>query len=324
MTTTVPTTGRRTPWATLGTDVSACSTSTEALEVAGLNWGLDVHDASTFTLFTEDGLINTGLDDRRFILRSDNHRALAAVGSRYSTIDNATVFELADTVKSLGGKFGHAGELDGGRRVFFTIDLPGATVELGNGKDLVSFTTIIQAGHDGKAPVVGKIDARRLVCTNGMTANIKGAAHKFSIRHAGSVEGRINDARDLVRGATRYAKEFGAVASHLLDTRMTEAEFKGFIDGLFPEPDAEQASKHTRWETRRGELLTLWRFADTNDLGRNTRWGALNSVTEFLDWGQTLRPAKGVDAVTQRARRGADDANEAIKSLALQELLVTA
>jgi phage/plasmid-like protein (TIGR03299 family) len=326
MTTTalVPTSNRRTPWAALGTDISGAANVTEALDLAGLNWGLDVHPASNFTLFTEDGLIDTGLDNRRFILRNDTHRGLAAVGERYSTIDNATVGELADVVKSLGGKFGHAGELDGGRRVFFTVDLPDATVELGNGKDLVSFSTIIQAGHDGRAPVSWKVDGRRLWCTNGCTAQIKGIAHKGTIRHAGDPQLRISEARDLVRDSTRYAKEFGAVASHLLDTKMSEAEFKGFIDGLFPEPDAEQVSKHTRWDTRRGELLKLWKFADTNDLGRGTRWGAFNSVTEFLDWGQTLRPAKGVDAVTQRARRGADDANEALKSLALEELLVTA
>ncbi len=115
--------------------------------------------------------------------------------------------------------------------------------------------------------MTGQAVARRLVCMNGQTANI-GFPTTFAIGHTRSAHDRLAAATTMVQGAVRYAKEFSAIADHMLDTPMTLSEFGAFIDAMYPRPDEENAREFGRWERRRHELIELFRFADTNDLGR--------------------------------------------------------
>lgn len=302
-----------------GTDLSDVTSVDEALAKADLAWGLKIVDAQALTVLSDDGVISTSIPGQRLVMRDDNHVTLGVVGGRYTAVDNRSVFSLAKHIIDQGGKFASGGSLDHGRSTFMRFDLPGTSVALAGGKDLVKFGVVIKARHDGTGNVSAALEGTRLVCTNGMTAKIKGIPHVFSVRHTASADTRLAEAQVILQGASRYAKEFSAVAQHLLDTKFTDAQFKRYIDRLFPEPVVEEKRAHTLWETRRNELVGLFRFAETNNVGRSTAWAAYNSVTEYLDWTAPVR-ATVVAADQVRARRQFDASNQGVKDLAFATL----
>lgn len=313
---------RRNPFAAIGKDISAATNVDEALALSGLNWGITEYPTDNFTIWTPDGLVNTGLANRRLIVRDDTHKGLGVVGGIYQTATNRDWFAVADHVYNLGGRFAYAGERDGGGRTFLTMTLPDATVEV-LGKDLVTFGLTFRAAHDGRNNNMVNVDGRRLACMNGMTIKIKGVAHEWKIRHTASGVQQIEDAQKYVNGMLQYARSFAAVAQQLVDTSMTRQEFIAFIDSLYPRPDADASkSKQTMWENRRSDLLSLWAFADTNDFGRDSAWAAFNAVTEYADWGQTVAARAGQSRELARPTRQADNAQMGLRNRALELLTV--
>ena len=276
--------------AVLGTDIATATTVDEALQMAGLDWGLQMHEAKALTVLTDTGVISTSIPGQKLLLRDDSFTTLAAVGSAYEPVDNRAAFDLADRARQLGAVFAHAGETDHGRKAFLTMDLPEARVNVG-GKDLVDFGVIFRTSH-GSGSITGEVSGMRLVCSNGLVQGI-GAGSKWTVRHTRTATDRIALAEDTLRGAARYAKEFAAIGESLISMRYTVDEFVAYIDRLYPRPDEAKKAAVTRWENRRGELLDLFRIAETQEDARGTRWAAYNAVTEWEDW---FRPARGGDS----------------------------
>jgi len=298
----------------LGADISAARNVHDALQLAGLAWGIEVHPADSFALTTPGGVTMTGMPGMRFFLRSDTKEALHLGGARYTPVTNADAFAAADAAVAMGARFATGGALRGGRQTYLELDLPDAAVKVG-GKDLVAFTLLLRTAHDGSGRVSGEARVKRLVCTNGMTANI-GFPATFAIGHTRSAHDRLAAATTMVQGAVRFAKEFSAIADHMLDTPMTLTEFGAFIDAMYPRPDEENAREFGRWERRRHELIELFRFADTNDLGRGSRWGAYSALTEYVDW---FAPVRGGDDA--RAMRQLDGTAQGRKDRAMKMLV---
>lgn len=299
----------------LGHDLTGITTIDQAIATADLDWGLNVVDAENLTITTNDGITATNIPGMRMVMRDDNHVTLGVVGGRYQAVDNHSVFALGDTFLDQGATPREGGFLDHGRRAFMHFDLPDQSIQVG-GKDLISFGVTIKASHDGSGNVSAGITGKRLVCTNGMTVAIPGLPHQFKIRHTASAETRMREAHKVLEGATRYVSEFLAAADVMLDTRMTRTQYGTYIDRMFPQPHPEERRAHTLWENRRHELMNLWGFAETNDLGRDTAWAAFNSVTEYLDWVAPVRSANGAPEAQTRALRQFDATTQDVKDKA--------
>lgn len=298
----------------LGTDIRSAHNVQDALSTAGLAWGLRDVPADSVTLMDAAGVTIGSMPGRRFIVRDDNNTILAAVGSRYTTIDNAAAFAVADQAQMLGARFEAAGEIDHGRSTYMSMSLPEATTMIG-GHDPVSFKVILSTSHSGDGAAVQSVSARRLVCTNGLEIGSVGVPRTWSIRHSASAEQRLIEARTAMQGAMRYVKEFTARAEALAAASMSTNEFDLFLATLDPRPDDDRKTAVTRWENRRDTLMGLWSTADTQEEGRNTRWAALNAVGEYLDWHKSTRGGE-----TARALSQFNDTNAATRARAYQLL----
>lgn len=306
--------------ARLGRSIVGATSAAEALSLADLDWGLKVIEAEALTVLTDDGVISTSIPGQRMVMRDDNHVTLGVVGGRYTPIMNHSVFALTEHIRSQGGVYTEGGALDHGRRVFMRMGLPGTDVSLLNGRDLVNFGVSVRAAHDGTGNVTAEVVGTRLVCTNGMVAAIPGIPHVFKVRHTASAEMRMAEAETILAGAHQYAKAFAATAQHMLDTPMTRSAFEDYIDRLFPRPLEPKGRAVTTWEARRDALVRLFTFAETNDLGRDTAWGAYNAVTEYLDWEAPVRRTQGLSTSESRARRQFDNSTQDVKDLAFATL----
>lgn len=316
-TTTIPTAQRKPR--VLGADLEGVTTIEQALAVASLDWGIRIENADNIAVTTPAGVTTTSIPGMRLVMRDDNHTTLGVVGGRYHPIDNRSVFGMGTHILNQGGRLTEGGALDLGRKAFMRFDLPDAQVQVG-GTDLITFGVIITASHDASGTVTARVEGRRLVCTNGMTVRMHGLQHTFSIRHTASAQDRLLEAERVLRGTMQYAKSFAAVAEEMLSRKFTLTEFTTYIDALYPAPTDEDSRAHALWENRRRELIALFRFADTNDLGRDTQWGAFNSVIEYLDWGAPVRSSTRVDAEQARARRHFEASNQDAKNRAFELL----
>lgn len=303
----------------LGHDLTGATDIQSAISKADLDWGLKVVDAENLTVTTEDGVFSTNIPDMRMVMRDDNYTTMGVVGGRYTEVDNRSVMSVGQTIMDQGGVPVSGGPLDHGRKVFMKFDLPDAQVSVG-GSDLVKFGVSLRASHDGSGNVVGAVEGTRMWCLNGCVTKMKGIPHEFKIRHTASAEQRIAEAHKIMEGAALYAKSFVAAADAMIDTKFTLAQYKRFIDNLFPKPDEEEKRATTLWENRRNELITLFKFADTNDMGRNTVWGGFNAITEYLDWNAPVRATKGQTQPEARARRQFENTTQATKDQAFTML----
>lgn len=307
----------------IGHDLTGASTVQEAITRAGLDWGLVIHEAKNMSVTTDEGVILTDIPGQRLVMRDDNFVTMGVVGARYTSVDNRSVFSLGEHFLRQGATYTEGGERDHGRQVFMRMDLPGCNVQIAGGQDLIRGGVVLRASHDGSGKVVAGIEMTRLVCTNGMTAKIKGLPHLFKIAHTASAEARLAEASKVLQGAAQYTKGFAAACSHMLDTPMTTREFGRFIDGMWPKPEVE-ADGSTRaltiWENRRDALMDLFKFAETNELGRNTRMGAYNAITEWNDWGSNVRSASTASETEVRAVRRLELAGQETKDSALSLL----
>lgn len=301
---------RQGPYAVLGTDVSQATDSASAIRAAGLDWEVEkVRMRELYISNSDNDLVPTSMPDRSLLMRSDNNAGLGVVGERYVPVDNAHAFTLADDIAAAGGRFSHAGELDGGRKTFLTLTLPDATIDLDNTAarvgDVLALTAVLVCDHAGSGAFTADLMVTRLACTNGMTVSVPQArgADSVRIRHTASAADRIELARSIMRNAVRYSRAYAALAEHMATTPMTREQFLSFVGDLFPEPDRTDKRAHTSWEKRRSEILSLWRDADTQDSGRDTRWAAFNAVTEWLTWSTPIRTTKREDMQVTRAMR---------------------
>lgn len=307
---------RLSPTAFLGTDIRGCDSLSDALRTSGLDWGIKEHTADSITLMGDDGLTSTSIPNRKLLLRSDNHITLGVVGQRYQPVDNASAFGMADVAHRLGAQFAYAGELDHGRTTFLEMTLPEATVNVG-GNDLVQTSLVFTTNHAGGGGITGEVRLTREICTNGMRG-VMGTPATWNIRHTFSADSRLELAEDSLQHATRHAKEFAAVADSMISTPMTNREFEGVINALFPQPDADDSPrKHTAWQTRRDQLMGLFRAAETQEDGRNTAWAGYNAVMEWLDW---YRIARGGD--DGRALRNFNSTDDVLGNKAFQLIAV--
>lgn len=192
------------------------------------------------------------------------------------------------------------------------MEVPEAAVSIG-GNDPITTKVVLRTSNDGGV-AMASVSAMRKVCTNGMTIGV-GTPQSWEIRHSASAAQRLQEADQAMTGAMRYAKEFAARAEQLAATRMSTNEFDRFLTELHPRPDQERKAAHTRWETRRDILMDLWSESFTQEEGRGSAWGALNSVVEYLDWHKPIRG--GEEA---RALRQLDDTNAAVRQRAYRLL----
>lgn len=186
------------------------------------------------------------------------------------------------------------------------------------GEDAIEIYAHVVNGHDGGTGLNASVGPIQLACVNQIPSLFAKGRGGIKFRHTRSIHQRTDAAAAVLGLGLRWWQTFRPIGEELLATPMSDADFVSFMTALWGELDVE-ATERTRnyQERRRDELQRLWHHG-TNPVGRGTRYGALNAVTEFADWSQRYN---GGD--TGRFSRLADGAAEPIKVKAL-DLLVSA
>jgi phage/plasmid-like protein (TIGR03299 family) len=301
---------REPAWHGLGTVFDSEVTTSQMLDLAHLsNWNVRLEDIALPARSHKSWFAVTRTNP--FDGMSD---VLGVVGQRYKVVQNEDVFQFADNLLD-GGRWETAGSIRNGTTVFGSLALERESVIDASGvADKVSTYLLVHTSHDGSVAIQASITPVRVVCQNTLNLAIgkygKGPKQSFKIRHTQSVDGKVAAAREALGLVKTYMDEFDKSAESLYQTAITDQQFFDLVTTLYPKPDKDSKGSMTKWENKIDTINSIY-TGPTNNMIAGTAWGAMNALTERLDWYRTPRGnGEGVAA----AASGFDVATNAEKN----------
>jgi phage/plasmid-like protein (TIGR03299 family) len=226
---------------------------------------------------------------------------LAVVGDRYKVVQNEELFDFGDGILDGGAKWESAGSIKDGKVVFGSLAVPREFILDPKGaNDKTETYLLVHTSHDGSTAVQANITPVRVVCQNTLNMAVKGSKQSFKIRHTATVNGRIDEARRVLGLTFDHMNAFEMMAQELFQTAITDDQFTKLVNSLYPEPeDGSAKSSNTRHTAKIDILQHLYLSGETNANIKGTAWGALNALTERVDYYRAGR--KGNESIVAAA-----------------------
>lgn len=295
-------------------------TVAQALQGSGLDWYVEkvpVYAATKYDQHGEPDLKHpfTRVEGRWGVQRDLDHRVLGVVGSTWEPVQNSAGFALIEDVMQGGDVWIEAaGALDGGRKVWVLAHVA-EDLQIA-GEDVAQYI-LFTNGHDGRTSVTAAMTNVRVVCENTFDLALATAQRLVRVRHTTKATERLAAAKEILGLRNLYAEELAAMGEWLVKDEMSDKAFDRFLQQLMPvREDQEDKPAATMIRNRREEVRSVWTEADNLESIRKTKWGALNAVIEWSDYGRAFR-----DSETQlKAQWGLNSVTGSVKDRALELL----
>lgn len=315
---------RQDAWHGLGTVLPRALTAEDALTHGKLaNWntrkvplvaevvpGTRINVPDRFAVVRDNPVISGQID------------VLGNVGNFYHCIQNEELTGLLEAlVDESGAEFETAGAIDGGRKVFVTMKMPG-TAKVG-GVDKVDSYLAALTSHDGTMPTTLMVTPIRIVCQNTLNLAFKGADHMHKVRHrvrAGA--SMVQQAREALEFTFGFIDGFQEQAEQLINTTLTQSQFETIIHREFGAQGKPLATV-TRTQNKLDQMAELFADAHTQKGIRDTAWAGLNALTEWHDHFSPVR-ANGGNDLESRSKKALFDPSFKNRALQLMMKLVSA
>lgn len=289
---------RQPAWHNLGTVFQDEVSTAEMLSLAHLdNWNVRLEDVAIPAGFASDK--SYSFVSRTNPFNQDQTDILGVVGERYVPLQNEDLFSFGDNLLDGGGRWETAGSIKGGRVVFGSIALTNSITLDPNGiADKIDNYLLINTSHDGSIAIQASITPVRVVCANTLNLALsslkgkKGIKQTFKIRHTQTAEGKIAVARQALGLANSYIDEFSLLANKLIETEITKAQFDKLVALAYPAPEKDSKGS-VKKHSGKVDLLQDIYVGQYNNTISGTAWGALNAMTERLDWFRNSRGGNG-------------------------------
>lgn len=283
---------REPAWHGLGTVFENEVSTAEMLRLAHLNdWNVRLEEIAIPAGFSTD-------KSHYFVARTNpfvksQTDILGVVGERYNVLQNEELFSFGDNLLDGGGRWETAGSIKGGRQVFGSIALERETVLDPKGvSDKVKTYLLVNTSHDGSIAIQASVTPVRVVCANTLNLALgrgrNGVKQSFKIRHTQTASGKVQAAREALSLTNAYMDEFDKQAQALFEVEITRDKFAQIVQTAYPMPEKDSKGSVKKWETK-VDLIDSIYTGPTNNMIAGTGWGALNALTERLDWYRNSR-----------------------------------
>lgn len=279
-------------------ELAGLATGPEILAAAGLDFEVNLKDIYV-------GRRGAKIEGSYATVRSDTDAPLGVVGRGYKVVQNSVLAEFGDAIVDSGeAKYETAGSLREGRRVFLSMELDHLEINVRGQREPDELRTylLLTNSHDGSMSLNGSITPIRSVCWNTNNMAMRRARSNFRLRHTARIEGRIAAAREALGVTFRYLDEFKELAQALSLKNIVDDQVAEIMKAVWPVPeDLPEGRVENHHSTKALDLY----YASPNLEGiRGTAWGALQAVTEYLDWGVEYKPrGEAVTGEDLRAER---------------------
>jgi phage/plasmid-like protein (TIGR03299 family) len=268
---------RETPWHGLGRRVEHALTAKEALVAAELDWNVIQHPVFV------DGKTAHGYVAN---VRDIDNSVLGIVTNKYKIVQNEDAFSFTDALLDHDVLYETAGSLNKGKKVWMLAKLPQQIVLGDEINPYLCFTN----SHDGTGAIKVMVTPVRVVCNNTLNLALGTAKRCWSTKHMGNMEGKLIEAKRTLELTTDYLEKFETNAVDMANKIIDEADFKIFLDELFPFPIEKDATnrKIENVKTMRNNLIITYNREDIREF-RNTAWGVINAVSDMVTHSEPLR-----------------------------------
>lgn len=304
------------PWHKAGTVVDDVMTARDCLVLAGLDWDVELQpvyvNAST-ELDTAEHYME--VEGKVAVVRKTDGRVFEIVSERYEEMQNRKAFDFFDQV--IGNdeaKYTSAGALKGGAHIYISAKLTSDV--LVGGVDTVEFYVVMTTSHDGSLAFQMMNTPNRPLCRNTLNLAISTATQVIKLRHTTGLEDQVEQAKMALGFAQDYRTEFEKVANQLIDADFAMRDFEQMMRDVFP---GKQSGK---FSAENYSMIGVFESTPTlDDEYRYTKWGALNAIREWDDWGKDIRTANDAQSEAEtRCQRawfgpGVKRSNESLKYL---------
>lgn len=256
------------------------ATAAEAVTAAGLDWDVEARPL----WIGEPGSTAAKLvETHRAVARTTDGAVLGVVGRRYEPLKNAAAFAWFDTLVGQGrAAYDAAGQFNGGRSIWLRAKV-GTPAEIVPG-DAIEQYLLLTTAHDGTGSCRVLLTPWRGLCSNGLSAALKGAENNISVRHTKHAPEALDRAAEvfgLVETQIDVTIEAYKILAH---AQLRAARVDAVLREIFP--DNPEARDHRRTRRKRELVQSLFDGAGRGlDLPavKGTAWALFNAITEAVD-----------------------------------------
>ena len=287
----------QTPWHGLGEHLPEQQPLEVWAEAAGMNWQIQESPVH----YAIDNPLNVSMfgtfDEQKVLYRSDTNTALSVVSNRYQVVQPMEVLEFyRDLTEQAGFELETAGVLKGGRK-FWALAKTGHSTAL-KGNDVVNGYLLLATSCDGSLATVAMPTTVRVVCNNTLSIAVNNRENAVKVSHrsvfdADAVKQRLGVA---VSHWDQFMYEMKVLSERKVSTKEANAYFETLLTQTTPQrsestPSGLRLLKPSTKPIIPNERAYKKLQAMYGGQGRgaeltaakNTAWGLLCAVTEFVD-----------------------------------------
>lgn len=277
------------PWHGLGQIVTEYPASKQALEYAGLNFGVEKREL--FTLNKTNDTTDLKVSEYYATVRTDTQAVLGVVGKQYEVVQNEDAFQFFDAiVQGEGILYETAGALGKGERIFITAKLPNY-IKVGK-EDLIEQYLFLTTSHDGSGSIMAAFTPVRIVCKNTLNAAMRNKSNSIKIRHTANAKDRLEQAHELMGITNQLSAAMETLLNSWTKVRITdEAVLKLIQLALVPNKEVLHNIKVGKEDELSATFTNMcnnaFEYAMTSpsqqlETTKGTLFGAYNAVTGYL------------------------------------------
>ena len=267
---------REKPWHGLGTKVEEAPTSADALRLAGLDWNVEQKNIQLCG--------GSKVPGYKANVRSTDGKVLGVVSDRYRIVQNADAFEFTDSIIGGDVRYETAGSLNGGKKIWLLAKLPETEIVGDKTEPYLCFSNT----HDGSGAVRVCMTPIRVVCNNTLNLALDSAKRAWSVRHTGSLQSKMHEARACLRMANTYMGALAEKADRMANTAITRDQLNMILDELFPVDEHSTEREKQNVIKLRDEYMVCY-FAPDLIKFRDTAWDAYNAMSDMITHNAPLR-----------------------------------
>lgn len=280
-----------TPWHGLGQEIDS-DTSIEQWKIAaGLDWFIQKRPLS-FGIQNGDGSRALAVYPDRFAhVRSDTQAAIGMGSKQFQLVQPGDTLEFfRDLVSDSRFTIETAGSLKGGAKIW-ALARCNLDLTLG-GNDTLKPYLLLASANDGTMSTVADFTTVRVVCRNtlSMAVGDNGGMAAIKIPHSTKFDA------DLVKSELGLVDErlqtFASNADTLSQTVITDNQAIQLFFDLYAKVDERgNVSNEKNAKAIVSKLMRLYKSGPGADLesARGTAWGAVNAVTNHVDFSTRAR-----------------------------------
>lgn len=274
------------PWHGLGEQMQGDESLEQWQKRAGLDWTVSKRPV-LFSSTDDDGeLVLTPFKDRFVLARDSDERPFAVVSGRYKPVQPKQVLEFfRSLIEAQGYKIHTMGSLADGKRIWCLAETNGTHYV--NGNDRVNGFLLISTSYDLTLSTLAQFTSVRVVCNNTLQQALADATGRVSIPHtkefnADSVKDQLGIGQHQWDA---FTKALDVIAKIKIDA-VKATEVIGKVFQLEADPTKKDPNRVHAQNVI--DMFTQQSYIGA-DLAGDTGWGALNCLTEYVDFKKGAR-----------------------------------